>query len=144
MLGECVPRLVAMGIETSDAWQLRRVAMTLHRWHESECGDSSEYASYCIVRGYRDSPVSFVYDDTREPYMETHVHSMAKPIYRRIPDRERGAQKRLAAIMARYPSLLAYVQTDPRGASLYVLRRDMVPDGAAIDSCYSRGIAVYK
>jgi hypothetical protein len=52
-----------------------------------------------------------------------------------IPDRERGAQKRLAMIMAKYPGWQAYVQGDPRGASLYIR--------ADVNSCYTR-IAVYK
>ena len=57
---------------------------------------------------------------------------------------ERGAQKRLAKIMARYPGYQAYVQGDPRGAALYILRPGDVPEGADVASCYNRGIAVYK
>jgi hypothetical protein len=34
-----------------DAVQLRRIAMTLHRWRELECGNSNNYASWAIVRG---------------------------------------------------------------------------------------------
>jgi hypothetical protein len=45
--------------------------------------------------------------------------------------------------MERYPDLTAYVQTDPRGAALYVLRPGDVPDGADVSAYYSRGIAVY-
>ena len=33
-----------------------------------------------------------------------------------IPDRERGAIRRLDKLMARYPGLRYYLQTDPRGA----------------------------
>lgn len=40
--------------------------------------------------------------------------------------------------------LVAYVQTDPRGAALYILDRKDIPEGATLDSCYSRGVAVYK
>ena len=61
-----------------------------------------------------------------------------------IPDRERGALKRLAKIMARYPSLSYYIQTDPRGASLYILRLGDVPKDHLVDACYSNGIAVYR
>ena len=57
---------------------------------------------------------------------------------------ERGARARIAKIMSRYPELVAYVQTDPRGAALYILTRADIPAGAAIDSIYSRGVAVYK
>jgi hypothetical protein len=76
-----------------------------------------------------------------------------------LADRERGALKRLADIMSRYPALGHYVQGDPRGAPLYILRpEDMpeklyrqLPDGSMIrdvqpdlSSCYNRGIAVCK
>ena len=61
-----------------------------------------------------------------------------------MPDREKGAKKRLQAILARYPGFSAYVQGDPRGAALYVLRPGDVPAGADVSSCYNRGIAVYK
>ena len=59
----------------------------------------------------------------RDSYEERHIHSENKARYTRIPDRERGALKRLAKIMApRYPQLKSYVQGDPRGASLYIMR----------------------
>ena len=46
--------------------------------------------------------------------------------------------------MARYPTLSSYVQGDPRGAALYILRPGDVPEGASVDSYYNRGIAVYR
>lgn len=61
-----------------------------------------------------------------------------------IPDRESGARRRLAKIMARYPSLSAYIQGDPRGAALCILRPGDVPEGKDADAYYSHGIAVYK
>lgn len=84
-----------------------------------------------------------------------------------IPNRETGARKRLAKIMARYDGnnchrcephalqpcgkncghvvgkLSAYIQTDPRGAALYILRPGDVPTGCNPDSYYDRGICVY-
>ena len=51
---------------------------------------------------------------------------------------------RLAKIMKRYPTLTAYHQGDPRGASLYILRPGDIPEGADPDSHYNRGVAVYK
>jgi hypothetical protein len=117
--------------------------MTLHRWHELECGDSNDYASWTITRG-RKGKDGFEYDDDGDSYLERHVHSENKARYSRIPDREKGALKRLAKIMTAYPTLKAYVQGDPRGAALYILRPGDVPEGASVDSCYSNGIAVYK
>ncbi len=61
-----------------------------------------------------------------------------------IADREKGAMKRLAKVMENYPTMKPYVQGDPRGASLFILREGDVPAGADVDGYYSRGIAVYK
>ena len=38
---DCLPILAALGFSRSDAETLRRISMTLHRWHEMECGTSS-------------------------------------------------------------------------------------------------------
>ena len=54
------------------------------------------------------------------------------------------ALKRLAAIMARYPGFRSYVQGDPRGAALHILRPDDVREGDDVSCVYTRGIAVYK
>lgn len=123
---ECLPRLTAIGISYSDAEALRREAMTLHRWHELECGVENGG-----VERNEETGRCFWYNSISQ---------------RRYPtaDRETGALKRLATVMARYPHLSAYVQSDPRGAALYILRPGDVPAGAEVDAYYSRGIAVYK
>jgi hypothetical protein len=129
-------RLLSAGISYPDAVSLRRISMTLHRWHELECGDGNNYASWCISRGKKTDGV-FEYDDNGKPFLERHPHTSSKAQYTPIADRERGAMKRLAAIMAGYPNLTAYVQGDPRGASLYIGEH-------LTDSNYNNGIAVYK
>lgn len=128
----------------SDAESLRRISMTLHRWHELECGDSNDYASWCIVRGEVPHENGFVYRDNGKPYFEVHSYNGALTYYDTIPDRESGAKRRLAKIMARYPSLSWYIQGDPRGCALYILRPGDVPAGESADAYYSRGIAVYR
>ncbi len=142
----CIDTLRSAGISYEDATALRRISMTLHRWHELECDDSNDYASECVVRGLpgfnKGDP--FEYSDDDKPFIERHVHEENRARYIPIPDRERGALKRLAAIMARYPQLESYVQGDPRGAALYILRPGDVPEGATVDSCYSRGIVVCR
>ena len=110
------------GVSAADAAALRRISMTLHRWHEHECNGTIQ----------RD-------DETCKPFW----YSTAT--YRRLCaaiDRETGALKRLAAIMARYPDLVSYVQGDPRGVALYVLSRDQVGE-RDIDAIYGRGVAVF-
>lgn len=124
----------------ADAESLRRISMTLHRWHELECGNSNDHASWAIERD-GDEPDS-------KPYMVTHPHGRnGEPMKSRrtpIADREAGARKRLAAILKRYPGLTAYVQGDPRGCALYILKPGDVPEGADVSSYYSRGLAVFQ
>lgn len=144
---DCIVTLTRAGISQEDAYALRRISMTLHRWHELECGDSNNYASWCITRGNKlldvGGKTNFRHDDNGKPYLEHHPYDgMVR--YSLLPDRERGAQKRLAKIMARYPGFQAYVQGDPRGCALYILRPGDVREGASVDSCYSNGMAVYK
>lgn len=140
---DCVLRLRGAGFSLEDANSLRRIAMTLHRWHELECGDGNDFASWCITRGKKLSAHQFQHDENGKPYLETHYHSgTPQAYYEAIPDREKGALKRLAAVMKRYPDFVEYVQTDLRGASLYICKRSETPQ--PLDQYYSRGIAVYK
>jgi hypothetical protein len=120
-------RLERAGISPDDAKALRRIAMTLHRWHELECG--TDYG--CIERD----------EETGAPYW---LNARTGRRAYRVADREAGARRRLAAIMARYPELSAYVQGDPRGAALYILRPGDVPKGGDVEGYYSHGLAVYK
>ncbi len=123
---ECLSQLERINIARQDAANLRRISMTLHRWHELECGIDGG----CVER-----------DETTNKTYWLNSHTMRRMPF---PDRETGALKRLAAIMAKYPTLRSYVQGDPRGCALYILRPGDVPEGCAVDSYYSRGIAVYK
>lgn len=113
------------GIAADDAWALRRISMTLQRWYEHECNGAIQ----------RDGERG----DGR-PFW--HSTFDGRKLYR-APDRERGALKRLEKIMSAYPDLKAYVQGDPRGCALYILRPGDVPEGKEPDSYYNRGIAVY-
>jgi len=153
---DSIQTLQSAGFSYEDACALRRISMTLHRWHELECGDGNSYGSWAIVRGafFNDSargPV-FVHDDDGAPFMEHHHyrHGAGKDTvsYTLIADRERGSLKRLAAIMARYPGFESYVQGDPRGCALYVLAPHhlarIVESGSTVECSYNRGIAVHK
>lgn len=130
---EVVDQLTRAGISYDDAEALRRISMTLHRWHELECGGGNDYASWGIERDY----------DTGIPYMAHYPHN-GDSHRCRIADREGGALRRLGVIMEKYPELHAYVQGDPRGAALYILRPGDVPEGGKVEAYYNRGIAVYK
>ena len=121
--------LTSIGVEYDDAMTLRRIAMTLHRWHEMECNGDVEREN----------------DDGtgKQAFLGLSRQRGGSAQYRRvryaIADRETGALKRLDKLMARYPTLSAYVQGDPRGAALYILRPGDVPEGKEVDSYYSRG-----
>lgn len=117
-------RLRALGISREDAESLRRISMTLRRWFEKECGINDG----CIERDENTDKAYWLNSNTMRRYP--------------IADRETGARKRLATIMARYPHLTAYVQGDPRGCSLYILTADQLSTEHSIDSIYTRGVAV--
>ena len=123
---EVIRRLQEVGISWEHANTLRRISMTLQRWGELECnGDIQRDESTGI-------PYYHYGRGTSGPFQTS-----------KVPDREKGALKRLQAIMSHYPQYIAYHQTDPRGCAVYVVRKDDIPEGAKVDSCYNRGIAVY-
>lgn len=105
--------------------------MTFHRWDELECGDSNDFNSWAIERD----------ETTGKPYMHVYPHN-GKSSRRPIADRERGAQRRLDAIMTAHPEFIAYHQGDCRGAALYLLRRSDLRVGESVDSVYTRGFCV--
>lgn len=127
----CIDSLRAAGFAYEDATALRRISMTLNRWFELECGGGNDYASWSIERD----------ETTNKPYLVTHPYS-GKSYRRAVPDREKGAEKCLAKILSRYPDFAAYIQSDPRGASLYILRKTSTPQ--PYEQFYTQGIAVYR
>lgn len=131
--------LCALGFTLYESDALRRISRTLRRWHELECGIDAGVIE-------RD-------DATNKPYWVTESG-------RRWPvaDRERGALRRLGRIIGHRNTRVwaasgahavhvhavhPYIQTDPRGAALYILRPGDVPAGADAGSYYTRGICVY-
>jgi hypothetical protein len=119
-----INQVLSLGVTYDDATALRRISMTLRRWFELECGLDNG----AIER-----------DDDGKPYWKPAFNSRKY----RVADRENGACKRLAKIMAAYPDLTPFVQCDPRGCALYLLRPNDVPEGKDASAYYSRGIAVY-
>ena len=140
--------LVSLGFTTGESDALRRISLTLHRWAEHTCNGVIERDETRQNRPFWSNP-------------NTGRHYVAP-----VADRERGAIKRLKTIISgrnqrvitrmNEPttlqgcldqvldvSLAYYVQGDPRGAMLYILRPGDVPDGADVDSYYGRGVAIY-
>ena len=127
--------LCNLGFTLAEAAQLRRISLTLHRWSEHECNGVIERNE----------------DDGNRPYWSNP--NTGKHYVCRVPDREAGALRRLEKIVARRnrevvapfagSMLTYYVQGDPRGASLYILRPGDVPEGKDAGGYYNRGICVY-
>ena len=126
--------LVRLGFTTEEAAKLRRISLALRRWYELECGTD-------IGSVERD-------EHTGKTYWRNANTGKLSP----FRDLETGALKRLHAIvnarnirqpLQESPLLDTYIQTDPRGAALYILRPDDVPEGKEPAAYYSRGICVY-
>lgn len=123
-------RLCNMGISLMDVRHLLRIERALRRWHELECGTD---------RGAIERD-----EKTGRPWMRREVANrtsgthVVKWIVR---DMEKANLKALDGLMKSYPDLVKYVQTDPRGCALYILRKIDV-SGADISSVYTRGVAV--
>ena len=128
---DSISTLIGAGISEADSRALRRIAMTLHRWHELECGNERGEA---VERD----------EQTKLTYLTFDTGQNGKRGRTRIPDRETAALKRLAKIMKAYSGFASYVQGDPRGSALFLLRPADLADGRDIEDCYSRGIAVFK
>jgi len=122
--------LQSLGFSNEESDKLRRISMTLRRWFELECGTNGG----CIER-----------DNDGRTYWKSE-HSGRRT---RTADRETGALKRLENIIKSRNILRAddplnfYIPGDPRGAALYILRPQDVPEGKDPASYYSRGICVY-
>jgi len=141
---EIFTRLQSLGFTYDEAASLRRIEMTLQRWSEQECnGDiQRDEVTGKPVRRFRTHPDScYSNDRAYAGIAEEHLWSIA--------DREAGALKRCAAILAarnaRNPDadpLIHYHQGDPRGCCLYLLKRSDIRPGEQIGSIYTRGLAV--
>lgn len=135
-------QLINLGFSFYECEKMRRISLTLRRWFELECGNGNDWANWAIER-----------DENGEgrPFMVTHYHprngSQARTTKSPVADRETGARRRLAAIIEernkRAPGKVeTYIQTDPRGSSLYILRPGDIPEGADPCQYYHRGICL--
>jgi hypothetical protein len=155
--------LISLGFTSEEAEALRRISMTLHRWHEMECNGD-------VQRCEQTGKVYKHYGRDTGPFLTV-----------RTADREKGALKRLAKIItnrnarfnlqsedrnykcddgtfdivtadgeirlnnvpAHKAVISTFIQTDPRGAALYIIRPGDVPAGEDVSAYYNRGICVY-
>jgi len=112
--------LAREGFTAEEIAKLRRASMTLHRWHEMECGSDSG----CVERD----------ETTGKTYWLNSMNGRRNP----IPDRETPARARVASIIAarnerakvatyndraakRATTCAACIQTDQRRCALLIL-----------------------
>ena len=125
-------RLAEMGFDYQEIESLVRIERTLHSWAEQECGIERNGFNISI---YRD-------ETTGKPFRLVSKNGIPVRNFLPIADREAGALKRLARIMAAHPDFIAHHQCDPRGCALYILPKSDIGEGEDVSSIYTRGIAV--
>lgn len=105
-LQERLSNRLGVWLDLDDVRSLRRQAMRLHRWYEAECNGEIER-----------------FEDTDKPFRvirRYNGHNLSYP----TPDHEKAAEKKIKAICERL-SLHYYLQTDPRGGTLYISREPL-------------------
>lgn len=101
--------LARLGLTADETLALLRIERTLSNWSTAECNgeierDEMTGKPVAVSRGY--------------------TQGTGKRVTWSIADRETGALKRLAAILAPHKRrALAYIQGDPRGCALYIVPR---------------------
>ena len=106
-------RLELLNIEYRDVETLFRIERVLSRWSEEECNGTIQRDG---ENG--DGAPRRYWEDGRGEHHKGNI----------VPDRERGALRRLAEFAVKYPKLYFYNQGDPRGCAVYVV--DIPPDCA--------------
>jgi hypothetical protein len=144
--------LVNLGFTYAEAQRLRRIEKTLNRWAVDQCNGDIQ----------RD-------EETGKPYRYYGRGTSGPFLTTLVPDRETGALKQLARIVAdrnerdhreatanrlqyRDPNgktesspVVSYHQGDPRGCSLYIIpAKELKQDGKIlpVSQYYNRGIAI--
>ena len=109
---EVLFRLYSLGFTSREADQLRGIALTLHSWAEHECNGDIERN-----------------ETTNKPWRRVEYRTPCGWQVNHYPvaDREAGALRRLAAIMADHPNLAVYHQGDPRGRPCTCTARTACP-----------------
>lgn len=125
--------LTDLGFTSNEIAALLSVERGLSRWHELECGTGNDRVSMSVERD----------ENTNKPFKRVQYQTRSGWVDRKTVcrDMEKAYLSRLSRIMDG-KTVRAYVQGDPRGCALYILRPGDVPQGADVHSYYSRGIAV--
>jgi hypothetical protein len=123
-----VATLNRYGFNTAESFELFAIERRLNSWFTRECNGE-------IDRDEKSNKVYGVFECHRRGPTRTRLP---------IRDLETAALRKLDAIMATRPHLVSYVQTDPRGAALYIIEKERLTPTLSIDCQYSRGYCVYN
>lgn len=112
-------------LSPDDIAKLLRIEEKLRRWHELRCGIDAGHVEEIGSEG-----------SGKWEFVNRHGH--------RSPIRDAGkqARKALNAFTAENPDLIFYVQADPRGCALYLLKKSQVDSGEDVNAVYNRGVAI--
>jgi hypothetical protein len=130
-----VEMMGTLGFTADETCALLKAERTLHRWAELECGTGDDRVSISVERD----------EQTGKPFRRVqYMGAGGKWQDRREPcrDMESAALRKIRAMFSGKSTLAFYVQGDPRGCALYVLRHGDVPAGGDVNAYYSRGIPV--
>lgn len=132
---QTIHALALAGFTPCEISDLLKISRRLQRWHELECGTSHPHNAAV--------PLSIERNESGKPFLRRQFQSTRgwQDLRNPYPDYERAALRKLAGIMEG-KACRAYVQGDPQGCALYILRPDDVPAGQDDDCFYNRGIAV--
>lgn len=162
--------LLDLGFTRDEAAALRRISMTLRRWYEMECGTGDDRVSRSIERDeITDKPFMRIQFQSAHGWVDRSYPTpdrekgAIKRLDKIIADRNareiEGAERIQDApdgnryahfgknegpfLTLEVKDLSYYLQTDPRGASLYIIRPGDVPEGKDVSAYYSRALCVY-
>lgn len=124
-----------LGFTFQETEQLLKAERALQRWHELECGTGNDRVTVSVERD----------EESGKPFRRVqYMGAGGKWIDRREPcrDTEKAARKRIDSVLSGKSGLSAFIQGDPRGCALYILRDGDIPEGAGPCAYYSRGIPV--
>lgn len=163
--------LRSLGFTQNEAEALRHISMTLHRWFELECGDSNNYASWAIERD-EETEIPYMmrhiyaHGAGKDQMIKTRIADRETGARTRLKAIIDARNTRISAEQIVCPNcgqwqlidclnqcihkgfapcrkVWSYIQTDPRGASLYILRPGDVPVGGTAESYYNRGVCIW-
>lgn len=116
---ELIQRRLGRDLPIEDITTLRKASLTLRSWFTRQCGSSEGHIAQ---------------DEENKKWYQFQEYPTPEGFLQRkhqIPDLETGARKRIHDTCARL-GLHYYIQTDPRGLSLYIHTEPLPDDNYTI------------